>query len=139
MAEISTDVEVLKTVVGKLDQSIERIAETSGQISQLLAVHEQRLNDQEKRDENLETDVKVLHKRITETTEDIIKELHDVERRLGEGGMEQHNQLSKEISAVGDRVSGLEKWKWYIVGAIVGISIVSQSPMMSTLAEMLMP
>lgn len=139
MAQTETDVQVLKTVVGKLDQSIERIAETSGQISQLLAVHEQRLNDQEKKDGILEADVKVLHKRITETTEDIIKELHDVEKRLGEGGMEQHNQLSQEISAVGDRVNGLEKWKWYIVGAIVGISLVSQSPMMSSLAEILLP
>lgn len=137
MAEISTDVEVLKTVVNKLDTSIERIAETSGQISQLLAVHEQRLNDQEKRDDYLETDVKVLHKRITETTEDIIKELHEVERRLGDGGMEQHQQLSAEISAVGDRVGTLEKWKWYIVGAIVGISIVSQSPMVSSLLDII--
>lgn len=137
MAGTNADVEVLKAVVSKLDTSIERIAETSGQISQLLAVHEQRLNDQEKKDYVLEADVKVLHKRITETTEDIIKELQGVERRLGESGMEQHNQLSKEINAVGDRVNGLEKWKWYIVGAIIGISIVSQSPMLESVASIL--
>lgn len=126
MATIDSDVEVLKTVVSKLDTSIERITETSGQISRMLAVHDQRLNQQEKTDENLERDLRTLHKRVTETTQNIIKELHEVEHRLGESGMDQHNQLSKEINNVGDRVNMLERWKWYVVGAIVAIGALGE-------------
>ena len=133
--KLEVDVEVLKTVVSKLDTSIEKIAESTGRISELLAVHEQRLNSQDKFDNDTDIELKVLHKRVTETTSEIIKELHVVENRLAEGGMTQHNQLSDEIKDVGERVTGLERWKWYVVGAVVAIGALGNSGILSTLAS----
>lgn len=130
-----TDIAVLKSVVSKLDTSIEKISDAANSISKLLAVHEQRIASTEKDVLELDTDIKVLHKRVTETTQDIIKEIHGVEFRLGEAGMAQHNQLSKEISAVGARVNQLEKWKWYVIGAIVAIAAVGNSPVLAAILE----
>lgn len=123
----NSDVAVLQSVVGKLDSSIEKISEATNSISKLLAVHEQRLTTTEDDVKELDTDIKILHKRVTEMSQDVIKELHEVETRLGTSGMDQHNQLSSEINQVGSRVLQLEKWKWYVVGAIVAISALGNS------------
>lgn len=127
----NSEVAVLQSVVGKLDSSIEKISEATNSISKLLAVHEQRLTTTEDDVKELDTDIKVLHKRVTEMSQDVIKELHEVETRLGTSGMEQHNQLSSEINQVGSRVLQLEKWKWYVVGAIVAISALGNTEIVS--------
>lgn len=128
-----SEVAVLQSVVGKLDSSIEKISEATNSISKLLAVHEQRLTNAEVDVKELDTDIKVLHKRVTEMSQDVIKELHDVEMRLGEGGMEQHNQLSREIADVGSRVNQLENWKWYLIGAVVAITTFANSDIIANI------
>jgi len=133
------EVAVLQSVVSKLDSSIEKISEASNNISRLLAVHEQRITATEGDVQEIDRDIKILHKRVTEMSTEVIKELHDVEKRLYEGGMDQHNQLSKEIGEVGDRVNQLEKWKWYVVGAIVAIAAMGNSGVLQSIATVVAP
>lgn len=116
--KLEAEVTFLKKVVDKLDTSIEKITDTSAQISKLLAVHNTRLDTQERRDDRIEDEIKVLHGRITENSKEIILALHDVEQRLADAGTMQHNDLHKDIHMVGDRVNELERWKWYIAGGI---------------------
>jgi len=52
--------------------------------------------------------------------------------------MAQHKDLGNQIDKVGDRVGNLEKWKWYIVGALMAVAFLTQSPMMQKLSEMIM-
>ena len=116
--KLEAEVTFLKKVVDKLDTSIEKITDTSAQISKLLAVHDNRLESQERRDEKLENEVKVLHGRITDNSKEIIAALHEVEQRLADAATDQHNAIQSDIFSVGDRVRELEKWKWYIIGGI---------------------
>lgn len=129
--KLEAEVTFLKKVVDKLDTSIEKITDTSAQISKLLAVHDNRLDTQEKRDEKLEEDIKILHKRVTETSAEIVSALHEVEHRLQAAALEQHGELHNDIHVVHDRVNELEKWKWYILGGIaVFVAIISSSNLM---------
>ena len=116
--KLEAEVTFLKKVVDKLDTSIEKITDTSAQISKLLAVHDNRLESQEKRDEKLENEVRILHGRITDNSKEIIAALHEVEQRLADAATDQHNAIQNDVFAVGDRVKELEKWKWYIIGGV---------------------
>ena len=64
----------------------------------MLAVHETRLAAQEQQRE-------IIHQRIT----DMKKEMSDDFRALREENTRQHNEVS-------ERLSRLEKWRWFVVG-----------------------
>ena len=64
----------------------------------MLAVHETRLAAQEQQRE-------IIHQRIT----DMKKEMSDDFRALREENTRQHNEVR-------ERLSRLEKWRWFVVG-----------------------
>jgi len=68
---VESEIEVLKSVVNKLDSSLEKISEVSNSIGKLLAVHDQRIINLEKDVDAREDDVKELHSRITVQTKEI--------------------------------------------------------------------
>ena len=103
--QVKTDVEILKRdmellagLAEKFDVAIEHLSEVSNSIDKMLAVHETRLVQQEQQRE-------ILHQRIT----DMKREIADDFRALRDENRKQHNE-------VGDRLSKLEKWRWFVVG-----------------------
>jgi chromosome segregation ATPase len=132
---IETEVEVLKSVVSKLDTSIEKISQVSQDIGKILAVHEQRLETIEKISDNRADEIKELHSRITTQTREIVDKIDNMEQRLevkmrenGEQATKQHKEIQveiqKDISAIDQRVGSLENWKWWLMGAAATVGIV---------------
>ena len=80
----------------KLDTTIDQMAEVSSDIKQIITVHEDRLNRQEKTNDDLFEEIKELR----------------VENRL------QHERIEKKIN-------NLEKIRWMIIGAcaIIGYTL----------------
>jgi Tfp pilus assembly protein PilN len=60
IAKNQVEITNLKTDIQKIDQSIEKIGEATSQISKLLAVHDNRLDDSEQTDAEIKKEVKVL-------------------------------------------------------------------------------
>lgn len=129
------ELEVLKTVVGKIDQSLEKMTVVSHDISKILAVHEQRISVLEKTHEDSEDDIKVLHKRITELFGDMSDKLYNMEQRLEVkykeqqvNAQDQHQQIQKEIqediSTLETRMRALENWRWWMMGLGVGFGFI---------------
>ena len=103
--QVKTDVEILKrdmelvsALAEKFDIAIDRLTEVSTSVDKMLAVHETRLAAQEQQRE-------IIHQRIT----DMKKEMSDDFRALREENTRQHNEVS-------ERLSRLEKWRWFVVG-----------------------
>jgi hypothetical protein len=122
------EVEVLKSVVNKLDSSLDKITEVSNNIGKLLAVHDERLGSLEKISDKRGDEVKELHSRITTQTREIFEKLEAmedrIERRISESGVTtsaQHDRINaeikQEIKKINDRINILESWRWYILGA----------------------
>lgn len=141
---LEVELEVLKTVVTKLDSSLEKISEVSNSIGRLLAVHDERLNSLEKTSDRRNDEIKDLHSRITTQQREIMDKLEDMEKRLeermtaqGKASKAQHDEIKEEIQedikGLEDRIGTLEKWKWYIIGAgaAVGYLISSVLPLIS--------
>ena len=128
--DLSTEVELLKREVksmnvihGRLDTAIEKLTEVSNCINRMLAVHEERLGQQEESQHRAEqeftSDIKELHSRITTNTKEIMS-----------AATEQHKEHTEAIQKLSDdlhnRVGVLEKWRWIIIGGSIVFGFVIQ-------------
>lgn len=125
---VKTDVEVLKNDVSniqglltRLDTAIDKIADVSTGINQILAVHEQsigRLEDAvQERKRLAEKETELLHQRITDMKNESARHHKDNHKAVMDKLDKLDTELSSELKSVSNRVSTLEKWRWYILGA----------------------
>jgi len=114
---VDIEVGVLKSVVAKLDTSLEKIAEVSNSISRLLAVHDERINNIEKNADNRDLEMKDLQVRITTQTKEIFDKLDHMETRMEDQIKALEKSIKDEQSKIDTRVLVLEKWRWYLLGA----------------------
>ena len=130
-----TDLEVLKVVVSKIDESLDKMSKVSTDLATIIAVHDQRLGRLEDDHDDRTEDLKVLHKRITESFSDLYEKLHDMEDRLDLkyqkqqlNAQSQHDSIQKEIQRdieqLSTRMRSLENWRWWMMGLGVGFGIV---------------
>ena len=135
MAELETEVALLKSKVSdmeklhvRLDDAIGKLTELSSCINKMLAVHEEKLANQEEavfaneelieqRRTEFSKDFKELHSRITTNTKEIM-----------EVATKQHKEHSAAIQKlhadINKRVGVLEKWRHVLVGGSIVIGFV---------------
>lgn len=124
---VEVELEVLKSVVNKLDSSLDKIGEVSNNIARLLAVHDERLDSLEKTGDKRENEIKDLHSRITTQTREILEKLESVEKKLeqrmkesSEASAAAHSgiktKIDEELYNMDKRVKILENWRWYVLG-----------------------
>ena len=108
--QVKTDVEILKrdmelvsALAEKFDIAIDRLTEVSTSVDKMLAVHENRLENQEQQRE-------ILHQRISDLNRDITYEF----RMLRDENRKQHAEVN-------ERLSKLEKWRWLVVGMATAV------------------
>lgn len=132
---LEVEVEVLKSVVSKLDHSIEKISQVSNDIGRLLAVHNERIDQLERTSDLRMDEIKELHSRITTQTREIVDKMDAMQSRLehkmnaqSEASQSQHkeiqNEIKNDIAKVEERVSVLENWKWWIIGAAAAVGFI---------------
>lgn len=137
---LEVELEVLKSVVNKLDSSLEKISEVSNSIAKLLAVHDERLDSIEKTSDKKDNEIRDLHSRITTQTKEIVTKLEDVEKRLefkmkenSESAKVQHEKIQEDIKnelrVYDKRLRSLEKWRWYVLGGAAALAfLLSNTP-----------
>jgi ElaB/YqjD/DUF883 family membrane-anchored ribosome-binding protein len=80
----------------------------------------------------VKTDIKELHSRITSSNREIVDKIDDMQTRIEHRmnaqaitSQQQHKAIQDEIrndvKQIDERVSSLERWKWYVVGGAVVI------------------
>lgn len=93
MSREINDSSILAIIVERLDVAVEKLTEVSRSISQMLAVHENRIDTQEKVSDQLtdlieqrrkeaNEDIKELHSRITTTTRELSDKIADTEKKV---------------------------------------------------------
>ena len=129
MVDINTEVALLKQEVkdikfifNRLDTAIERITEVSTSVNRMLAVHEEKISQQEeassRANKEFSDDIKELHSRITTNS----KEMRDM---ITKYQIEQGAQIENLRNDLNGRVGVLEKWRWLIIGGsiVIGFAI----------------
>ena len=121
--DLHLEVELLKKEVGdmkeihvRLDTAITKITDVSNCINRMLAVHEEKISQQEevqlRQSTEFSNDVRDLHSRITTSTKEMT-ELMTKQHYEAEAEM---RRLREDVT---NRVGVLEKWKYLIIGGSI--------------------
>ena len=113
---IKKDLENASSINNRLDMAIEKLADVSSCIKSMLAVHEEKIERQEKTDEIIFEKIKDRADEIDSVYRELQREITQVERRL----LIEIKALRNDI---GSRVSMLEKLRWILLGAAIVIVV----------------
>jgi hypothetical protein len=121
---LKKEVSDMKQIHGRLDTAITKITDVSNCINRMLAVHEEKISQQEevqvRQASEFSNDVKELHSRITTST----KELTELMTKQHYEADAEMRRMRMDIS---DRVVVLEKWKYLIVGGSIVVGFIISS------------
>lgn len=119
----------------KTDQKIDLLTQTAADIRAILAVHEEKIDNQERKQDDIfalieqrrgemAEDIKEIHSRITTVQRELCTEIQNTEKRIVAGIEElktelktdqvYHNNKQKSLE---DRIGDLEKWRYILLGA----------------------
>ena len=130
MADLNTEVQLLKKEVSdmkmiysRLDKAIEKISDVSNSINRMLAVHEEKISQQEdaqiRTEQEINKDIKELHSRISTNNRELIS-------LMSEQLKEQTDKMTKLEIELHGRVGVLEKWRWIIIGGSIVAGFIIQ-------------
>lgn len=87
-------------VINKLDSAIDKLADVSSDIKQIIAVHEQRLDQTENIIERHFVQMDSVHSRVSQLRDDM-------------------NEAEKKVLT---QINDINKWRWQMMGAAAGIA-----------------
>ena len=130
MADLNTEVQLLKKEVSdmkmiysRLDKAIEKISDVSNSINRMLAVHEEKISQQEeaqiRSEQDTNNDIKELHSRISTNTRELMN-------LMSEQHKEKTDKMTKLEIELQGRVGVLEKWRWIIIGGSIVVGFLIQ-------------
>ena len=108
------DIENVNTIHGRLDTAIDRLTDVSTSIKSMLAVHEEKIQRQEKIDEIIFDKLKDRADEISDVYRELKKDVEMSDKRL----LIEIKSLKNDIGA---RVGVLERYKWLILGGAIVI------------------
>ncbi len=108
-----------EVMMKKIDEAIQIMGKTSQNISKMLAVHEEKLENSGKNDELIIDRIKTIEVKNTEEHGRVIERFESLEEKIDE-----------RIINLDKKVDEITKFRWLVVGALVIVSFVfSQSSM----------
>ena len=123
VALLKKEVSDIKVIFSRLDVAIEKITDVSSCVNRMLAVHEEKIANQEeaqsRANTEFTTDIKELHSRVTSN----YKELTDM---ITQHHKEQALQMQQIKNDLNSRVGILEKWRWLIIGGSIVVGFIIQ-------------
>ena len=108
------DIENVNTIHNRLDTAIDKLTDVSTSIKSMLAVHEEKIQRQEKIDEVIFEKLKDWAEEISDVYRELKKDVEMSEKRL----LIEIKSLKNDIGA---RVGVLERYKWLILGGAIVI------------------
>jgi chromosome segregation ATPase len=121
---LKKDNEQLSSITNRLSQSIEKIQEMNGNLLRMISLHEQKHEGHLKTENELNTDIKELHSRVTTVTRELHDKIDDVEKHLGEKidnlrrELIQHKQEEVKVKPV-EILAKIDNYKYLILGMVL--------------------
>lgn len=119
----------------KIDQKVDLLTQTAADIKSLLAVHDEKINQHERKQDDIfdlieqrrnemAEDIKELHSRITTVQRELCTEIQNTESRIVSNIAELKEELkidqefhNKKQKSLEERIGDLEKWRYILLGA----------------------
>jgi len=111
------DIENVNSIHNRLDTAIDRLTDVSSSIKSMLAVHEEKIQRQEKIDEVIFDKLKDRAEEISDVYRELKKDIELVEKRV----LIEIKSLKNDI---GSRVGMLEKYRHIIIGGAIVVGFI---------------
>lgn len=122
LSSLQKDMTQINNIVDKLDITIEKLTDVSSNVSRLLAVHETRLENQEragsqlanlieKNKEHIDSELKIINVKISNTEKELRGEIDD-----------RHADVMTKLAGLSKDLQTLQRWMWLVSGggAVIG-------------------
>tara|TARA_B100000470_G_C19511458_1_gene267659 strand:+ start:108 stop:575 length:468 start_codon:yes stop_codon:yes gene_type:complete len=129
IASLKKDIKNARDIHIRIDNAIEKLTDVATSIKQMLAVHEEKISQQEAADKALyelvesrraetENNIKEVHSRISTTSKELKELIYLSEQKL-------MIEIRSMKNGLTDRVGVLERWRYLIIGGciIAGLAI----------------
>ena len=120
---LKKEVSDMKGIYQRLDTAIIKIGEVSNSINRMLAVHEEKISQQEevqlRSEQDTANSIKEIHSRISTTARELTT-------LMSEQHKEQTDAMTKLKTELQGRVGVLEKWRWLIIGGSIVVGFIAQ-------------
>ena len=116
---MATDVEQLERIVEKLDSSIDKLTEVSANISKLLAVQEQRMNNIEKETDQNQDDIRHIYMKMDQVSRDLCAKIDQSMQSSKDGHAAIQKSIDDKLQGYDNRIKTLEIWRWLIIGGAI--------------------
>jgi len=120
---LKKEVADMKKIHVRLDTAIEKITDFSNCINRLLAVHEEKITQQEDAQQRsvqeFTADIKELHSRITTNTKEMTALMTQQHK-------EQKDVIDRLKDEVSNRVGVLDDWRWIFIGGSIVFGFIIQ-------------
>ena len=108
-------------LLAKIESAIDKLIEANANVTRMLAVHDEKLDKQDRIDAVLFEKIDSLHRDMTRQTDNIKKACED------------------DVIKVSDRLSSLEKKMWTIAGGLTVISLIFSTVGSNIITNLLTP
>jgi predicted nucleic acid-binding Zn-ribbon protein len=138
---LETELAIVKNEIGKiahlfskLEITLEKITNVSTNVSQILAVHERRLqendlqfesvkNRMEISDGRVKDDIKDLHSRVTSTSREVEEKMSKEIDKVLHAIQDLKIHMLEKDNKLEERIETLERWRWIMVGILIAAGI----------------
>ena len=120
---LKKDIENMNTINGRIDTAIDKLTDVSTSIKSMLALHEEKIQRQEKIDDVIFEKLKDRAEEISDVYRELKKDVEMSEKRL----LIEIKSLKNDIGA---RVGVLERYKWLILGGAIVIGWIMSKNLM---------
>jgi predicted nucleic acid-binding Zn-ribbon protein len=138
---LETELAIVKNEIGqiahlfsKLEITLEKITNVSTNVSQILAVHERRLqendlqfesvkNRMEISDGRVKDDIKDLHSRVTSTSREVEEKMSKEIDKVLHAIQDLKIHMLEKDNKLEERIETLERWRWIMVGILMAAGI----------------
>lgn len=135
---LQRDMAQIGVLVDRLDVTIEKLTEVSTTVARLLAVQENRLENQEKIADKVQTSLESHKAETNKMVKDLYEKIHDVEEDLLKDMDSNQDKVIKKIEELksegsiqhqemSDRISRLERWMWILIGGGIVLGVIAQN------------
>lgn len=116
LSDLEKDASHLKEFIEKLDVSVEKLTAISADVTQLLAVHENRLTFQERMHNQLDVKVEKKFENNDERFGKLYEKIEEVKLAVEHESNLQTNEILRKLDENNKKVGSLEKWMWTCLG-----------------------
>lgn len=106
----------------RLEYAIERLTEISNTLEKIIAVHEQRISQQEKDSEFIFKAMEKNKDDIDQQMKDIYIEMNDQEKKIFEEISKFRKETNEQYNTLNQKISQIEKFNWIAIGGGIVIS-----------------